>query len=61
MEEDNSGETKRARKLDDASTEEPAIEHPLSCMGAGDSVLFDISSGCFPVYEKDSLLNSNLE
>lgn len=40
---------------------EPAVESPLSCVSQGDSVLFDISSGCYPVYHKDSLLNSNLE
>lgn len=40
---------------------EPAVESPLSCVRKGDSVLFDISSGCYPVYDKDSLLNSNLE
>lgn len=40
---------------------EPAVESPLSCVSQGDSVLFDISSGCYPVYQKDSLLNSNLE
>ncbi|CAM9734750.1 unnamed protein product, partial [Hapterophycus canaliculatus] len=40
---------------------EPAVESPLSCISAGDSVLFDISSGCYPVYEKDSFLNSNVE
>ena len=42
-------------------TGEPAVEHPLTCVSEGDSVLFDISSGCYPLYEKDSLLNSNLE
>lgn len=40
---------------------EPAVESPLSCVSEGDSVIFDISSGCYPVYEKDSLLNSNKE
>lgn len=39
----------------------PAVESPLSCVSEGDSVIFDISSGCYPVYEKDSLLNSNTE
>lgn len=50
------------RNLQDAEVDvEPAVESPLSCISAGDSVLFDISSGCYPVYEKDSLLNSNVE
>lgn len=40
---------------------EPAVESPLSCVSEGDAVIFDISSGCYPVYEKDSLLNSNKE
>lgn len=54
-----SEEGRFARRLIDSA--EPAIEHPLACIGAGDSVLFDISSGCFPEYEKDSLLNTNPE
>lgn len=48
----------RRRLVDEA---EPAVEHPLGCVSEGDSVLFDISSGCYPEYEKDSLLNSNAE
>eukprot|EP00752_Nemacystus_decipiens_P010330 g9202.t1 len=48
------------RKLVGTGTE-PAVESPLSCVSEGDAVLFDISSGCYPVYEKDSLLNSNTE
>lgn len=51
----------RRSLLDTDSDEEPAIESPLSCVSKGDSVIFDISSGCYPVYEKDSLLNSNPE
>ena len=48
------------RNLVEAGTE-PAVESPLSCVSEGDAVIFDISSGCYPVYEKDSLLNSNKE
>ncbi|CAM9390848.1 unnamed protein product, partial [Pylaiella littoralis] len=48
------------RSLQDSDAE-PAVESPLTCVSQGDSVLFDISSGCYPVYQKDSLLNSNLE
>lgn len=57
------GESRRGsrRRSLQASDAEPAVESPLSCISQGDSVLFDISSGCYPVYEKDSLLNSNLE
>ncbi len=51
----------RRSLLDTDSDGEPAIESPLSCVNQGDSVIFDISSGCYPVYEKDSLLNSNPE
>ena len=51
----------RGRRLVGDDTGEPAVEHPLTCVSEGDSVLFDISSGCYPLYEKDSLLNSNLE
>lgn len=43
-----------------AAVDDPAVDHPLSCISEGDSVLFDISSQCYPIYEKDSLLNSNL-
>ena len=52
---------RRRRRLDGDDTGEPAVEHPLTCVSEGDAVLFDISSGCYPLYEKDSLLNSNLE
>lgn len=48
------------RSLVDTETE-PVVESPLSCVSQGDAVIFDISSGCYPVYEKDSLLNSNKE
>lgn len=51
----------RRSLVDTDSDAEPAIESPLSCVGQGDSVIFDISSGCYPIYEKDSLLNSNPE
>lgn len=51
----------RRSLVDTDSDTEPAVESPLSCVSEGDSVIFDISSGCYPVYEKDSLLNSNKE
>lgn len=52
---------RRRRRLVGEDTGEPAVESPLTCVSEGDSVLFDISSGCYPLYEKDSLLNSNAE
>lgn len=55
------GDNRDTRRSLQESGVEPAVESPLSCVSEGDSVLFDISSGCYPVYEKDSLLNSNLE
>lgn len=51
----------RKRKLVGGVADEPAVAQPLTCVNQGDSVLFDISSGCYPVYDKDSLLNSNVE
>lgn len=44
-----------------AAEAEPAVEDPLVCIAEGDSLLFDISSGCYPEYDKDSLLNTNAE
>jgi hypothetical protein len=38
---------------------EPTVTSPLVCIALGDSLLFDISAGCYPVYQRDSLLNSN--
>ncbi|CAM9787208.1 unnamed protein product, partial [Laminaria digitata] len=60
-EKNNNSRRRRRRRLNGDDTGEPAVEHPLTCVSEGDSVLFDISSGCYPVYEKDSLLNSNAE
>ena len=37
----------------------PVISNPLVCIKVGDSILFDISTGFYPVYVKDSLLNTN--
>ncbi|CAK9096936.1 Putative uncharacterized protein MYH16 (Myosin heavy chain 16 pseudogene) (myosin heavy polypeptide 5) [Durusdinium trenchii] len=45
----------RRRNLEQA----PSVSQPILCIQAGDSVIFDVSSGAFPVYKKDSLLNSN--
>ncbi|KAG5175440.1 hypothetical protein JKP88DRAFT_172331 [Tribonema minus] len=40
---------------------EPSIASPLTCIAVGDSLLFDISAGCYPVYQKDSLLNTDAD
>lgn len=32
---------------------------PVSCLRLGDGIFFDVSSGTYPVYSKDSLLNTN--
>ena len=46
--------TAHRRLQDDAS-----ITNPTVCIDAGDSVIFSVTSTSYPVYMKDSLLNSN--
>ena len=46
--------TAHRRLQDDAS-----ITNPTVCIDAGDSVVFSVTSTSYPVYMKDSLLNSN--
>lgn len=40
----------------DTPSEMPA---PVSCLRLGDGIFFDVSSGAYPLYNKDSLLNTN--
>jgi hypothetical protein len=47
------------RTLGVTVSSEPTVTSPLVCIALGDSLLFDISKGCYPVYQRDSLLNSN--
>jgi hypothetical protein len=47
------------RTLGVTLSSEPTVTSPLVCIALGDSLLFDISKGCYPVYQRDSLLNSN--
>jgi hypothetical protein len=47
------------RMLQEAGMVDVAITNPLTCISRNDSLLFDTRSGCYPVYEKDSLLNTN--
>lgn len=42
-----------------ASYSAPTLKNPLVCIKAGDSITFSISNKRYPVYEKDSLLNTN--
>jgi len=37
---------------------DPAIPNPVTCIQANDAVLFDVSNQNYPVYVKDSLLNT---
>ena len=37
------------------------MSNPVTCVALGDALLFDVSSGCYPVYQRDSLLNSNAQ
>jgi hypothetical protein len=46
------------RRLANA-TEPPTLYNPTVCLIAGESVVFDVSNRQYPVYLKDSLLNTN--
>jgi hypothetical protein len=46
------------RKLSTVTTY-PSVSQPVVCIRIGDGVVFDISKGFYPVYMKDSLLNTN--
>jgi hypothetical protein len=52
------GESLRHRRLSN-TTEPPTLYNPAVCLIAGESVLFDVSNRQYPVYLKDSLLNTN--
>ena len=43
------------------ASSDPVIENPVVCIRAGDSIMFDVSNEDYPVYAKDSLLNTNDE
>jgi hypothetical protein len=43
------------------TTEPPTLYNPAVCLIAGESVLFDVSNRQYPVYLKDSLLNTNTQ
>jgi len=47
------------RNADDAASSYWGILGPMVCLLLGEGLLFDVSSGHYPVYVKDSLLNSN--
>lgn len=38
---------------------DPTMSNPIVCMQAGDSIVFSVSNAAYPVYEKDSMLNTN--
>jgi hypothetical protein len=52
------GESQHHRRLSN-TTEPPTLYNPAVCLIAGESVLFDVSNRQYPVYLKDSLLNTN--
>ncbi|CAM9294549.1 unnamed protein product, partial [Choristocarpus tenellus] len=58
MQSDSQLDSSGPRRLDIEGVE-PTILNPLACIGRGDSILFDISSQCYPVYDKNSMLNTN--
>jgi hypothetical protein len=37
------------------------LSNPAVCVSAGDSIVFDVTSDAYPVYVKDSLVNTNSE
>ena len=41
------------------TTTSPAVTNPIVCISAGDSIIFDVTNTRYPVYQKDSLLNTN--
>ena len=49
----------RSRSLQDDSSIGLELKNPLVCIKNGDSILFDVSKDNYPVYIKDSLLNTN--
>jgi len=65
----SNNDTSSARRLDDFSNEDlldtrrlsvdPVISNPAVCLNVGDSIVFSISAKSYPVYVKDSLLNTN--
>lgn len=42
-----------------STTDSPSLSNPISCLSAGSTIVFDISKDSYPVYVKDSLLNTN--
>jgi hypothetical protein len=49
---------KLSRRLQSNSST-PTLTNPVVCIKLGDSIIFDISNDNYPVYDKDSLLNTN--
>lgn len=47
------------QSLPDFNSTAVVISNPIVCMKSGDSIVFDVSDLYFPVYVKDSLLNTN--
>ena len=41
------------------TTTYPTVSNPLVCIKVGDSILFEASGSSYPVYMKDSLINTN--
>ena len=38
---------------------DPAIANPIVCMKQGDSIVFAVTNAAYPIYQKDSMLNTN--
>ena len=61
---DSSSLTRRRRQTTDETTELngttfDGIDDPLTCVELGDSILFTVTNESYPVYDEDSLLNTN--
>jgi hypothetical protein len=59
-EEDRSGGQHARRRLATSlSADDKKLSNPVVCIQAQDTVMFDVSNADYPVYVKDSLLNTN--
>ena len=62
---DTSMLTRRRRQTTDETTTElngttfEGIDDPLTCIELGDTILFTVTNESYPVYDEDSLLNTN--
>ena len=49
----------KSRRLQDSGITSQGLDFPLACINKGDSFMFSMSSKSYPVYNRDSLINTN--